>query len=202
MKQNRDSYRTIIPWAQARNIRVFTDFMTIPTVDFQRTNMSIDLVDAEMESLVREQLAFSMDDRTAIVPRDLISGREDALDVPVCSLCWQSICLAADGHYYPCSSFIGYVLGNAARERLTDVWRSSPGLARLRALTWNDFLKCRACDARLFCAMCPAKNFNGSGNMLVPLGKTCEAAFLAKRILEERKAVWDRIMTDQQTAGE
>ncbi len=197
MKQNRHSHRDVFAWARDHGVKVFTDYMTIPSVDSSGDNLGVSLDLAETEALILEQCSYPRELRETVGPRELIAERQSLAGRPVCTLCWKAICMASNGDYYPCSGFSGYVLGNARRDRLEDVWLRSPALERFRHLTWDDFEQCRDCEARQHCAMCPAKNFNANqGDLLSPNPETCELAFLHRRIVKERRAAWDRAMLE------
>ena len=93
-------------------------------------------------------------------------------DAKVCDIGIARLYLSAKGDYYPCDSMHGYVLGNVRDNTLKQVWRCEK-LNYLRSLKNRDFGECAACAKRPWCKVCPAANFNATGDLLKHHPDTC-----------------------------
>lgn len=185
MRPNRHSYREILPWAAERNIKAVTDFVMLARFDFSTDNMDNCLTSRETEEVMRELLAVEGGYAKGAECSDFKIDPMRFSEKAVCGAGYDGICLSAEGFYYPCSGFIGYRVGNAAVERLADVWRNSAELKKLRGLKWKDFPQCMKCEAFQFCSMCYGRNFNANkGNLHKVTRHNCEMSFLNKRLTE------------------
>jgi radical SAM protein with 4Fe4S-binding SPASM domain len=93
--------------------------------------------------------------------------------------------LDAEGKYYPCDGFHGAIIGDAQKESIWDVWNGA-ALNRLRLLKNSDFGSCASCADRAWCKVCPMRNYNETGDMLVHAPWRCEATRLYRKIFEEK----------------
>ena len=100
----------------------------------------------------------------------------------------STMCVAANGEFYPCSGFLGYPLGNAHELSVSEVWHNSEALKRLRAVKWRDFPECLRCKAKPYCAMCMVRNMNETGSIFTVSKHFCDAAFLNMKIAKEYQA--------------
>ena len=102
-------------------------------------------------------------------------------DAKVCSIGTARIYVNAKGDYYPCDSMHEYVLGNVATHTLQEVWRGEK-LEYLRGLKNRDFGKCASCENRPWCKVCPAANFNATGDIFKTAPGRCEQARAVREI--------------------
>ena len=102
-------------------------------------------------------------------------------DGKVCSIGTARIYLNAQGNYYPCDSMHGYVLGNVRQDTLDSVWHGEK-LNELRALKDSDFGKCFMCQHRAFCKVCPAFNYNATGDVRGFCHDKCKVADVLHKV--------------------
>ena len=108
-------------------------------------------------------------------------GAERCAGDKVCSIGLSRLYVNSKGDYYPCDSMHEYVLGNVATHTLEAVWRGEK-LEYLRGLKNRDFGKCATCKDRPWCKLCPAANFNATGDMFkIPPGR-CEMARVVHKV--------------------
>ena len=102
-------------------------------------------------------------------------------DEKVCDVGKSRICLDSQGNYYPCDGTHGLVLGNVREHTLAEVWYGEK-MNALRNLKNRDFPACAVCDDRRFCKVCPAHNFNATGDILKHAPIKCAWAAVKKKI--------------------
>ena len=89
--------------------------------------------------------------------------------------------LNAKGNYYPCDSMHEYVLGNVRENTVEEIWKGEK-LNYLRSLKNRDFGSCATCGNRPWCKVCPAANFNATGNLFTHHPSTCELAGVIREV--------------------
>jgi radical SAM protein with 4Fe4S-binding SPASM domain len=190
MEINYRSYREVLKWAYAHRMKAYTDHIMMARVDGTTSNLENRLTLGATETLIREMLQYDLEYKTyldAPLPPDPPERRATE---PVCGVGVDTLCVAANGTYYPCAGFQGYPLGDARVERLRNVWEESLPTLRLRNLTNADLPQCLACDAWQYCSRCFVRNFNeNNGDMFKVSKHFCDVAFLNKRLVEEYWAV-------------
>jgi radical SAM protein with 4Fe4S-binding SPASM domain len=195
MRTNHRSYKDVLSWARERSMKAHTDFILMARSDFSKDNLDERLNDEETRDLLRDILAVDRDYTDDITGRDPL----DTPDAPVCGVGQGTICMAADGVFYPCSGWQGYAVGDANSQSLAEIWRDSPQLSGLRRLTKASFPACRACEDRDYCAMCLVRNFNESdGDMMRVSKRFCEIARINRQIVED----WKRTRGVPQRVGQ
>ncbi|MGN0827126.1 MAG: SPASM domain-containing protein [Kiritimatiellia bacterium] len=103
----------------------------------------------------------------------------------VCGACVDSVCLDADGHYYPCPAFGGVNLGSCYEHDLNWIWTKSPETLRIRTVTGKDFPKCVHCIDRDYCSVCMCRNYNETGDMFTPAQHFCDVARINHEVVDE-----------------
>ena len=152
---------------------------TDKTTDNLANRLTLD----ETEELLRDIISYDIEYRAVLdinpepVPLNL--------DEHICGAGVDSMCVAANGEFYPCSGFQGYPLGNAHSYSVADVWNNSEALKKLRAVSWRDFPKCMRCEAKPYCSMCMVRNMNETGSIFEVSKHFCDVAFLNKKKLVE-----------------
>lgn len=145
------------------------------TARYDGSTSSLDLrVDrAEIERLYRGPL------RRLLPEADASPGR------PVQCACARSVCaITSRGDVYPC---IGapLVAGNVRERSFAAIWRDSPVLQRIRALTLDDFPACKPCPHRPFCRRNSGVVYTNTGNYTGPEAWTCMEAEVIHRLHDE-----------------
>jgi radical SAM protein with 4Fe4S-binding SPASM domain len=189
MKINQHSYQSVMNWAYQHRMKAYTDFIMMARSDKTVSNLDYRLSIAETEFLLRGMVEYDLEYRSLVDTGTPPETPEERAKRPVCGVGIDSLCLNADGNYYPCSGFQGFPLGSAEEVSVREVWETSPAILKLRNLTGADFPKCIHCIARSYCSMCLVRNFNvNDGNMFKVSQLFCDVAFLNKRIVEEKWA--------------
>lgn len=176
MYGNRGCVAELKAYAAERRIHLVADCDIFGGTDQTCANRRHALSPEEMEALVSANCdAF---------PRSPLPPEACGRGAKVCGIGDDKLNLDAEGRYYPCDGFHGAILGDARTDSLSDVW-TGDALNRLRALKNADFGPCASCADRAWCKVCPMRNFNETGDMLVPAPWRCEATRLFRRIFGE-----------------
>ncbi|MBQ7544769.1 MAG: radical SAM protein [Synergistaceae bacterium] len=187
MRRTYASYKDVLDWAYSHGIKGYTDYIMMARIDGTTDNLDNRLTLDETELLLKDIISYDVQYRT-ILDADIEPSPLNP-DEHICGAGLDSMCVAANGEFYPCSGFQGWPLGNAHAQTVADVWNNSEALKKLRAVKWRDFPKCMACEAKPFCAMCMVRNLNETGSIFEVSKHFCDVAFLNKRLVEEyRKA--------------
>ena len=66
----------------------------------------------------------------------------------------QVLYINSDGLVYPCIFLVEpeFVIGDAKKEKLSDIWKHSNLIKKIRYLTVNDIEKCKTCDVKQLCS--------------------------------------------------
>ena len=104
-----------------------------------------------------------------------------ACDAKVCDIGSARLYLNAKGNYYPCDSMHEYVLGNVRGNTVEEIWKGEK-LNYLRGLKNRDFGSCATCGNRPWCKVCPAANFNATGDLFTHHPNTCALAGVVREV--------------------
>ena len=104
-----------------------------------------------------------------------------ACDAKVCDIGSARLYLNAKGNYYPCDSMHEYVLGNVRENTVEEIWNGEK-LNYLRGLKNRDFGSCATCGKRPWCKVCPAANFNATGDLFKHHPNTCALAGVVREV--------------------
>ena len=109
-------------------------------------------------------------------------GEMPTIDSRVCNVGIRSrLYLNAKGNYYPCDSMHEYVLGNVRENTVEEIWKGEK-LNYLRGLKNRDFGECASCEKRPWCKVCPAANFNATGDLFRHHPSTCALAEVIREV--------------------
>lgn len=189
MKINYNSYKEVLQYAYSLKTRAHTDFIMMAQADFNTNNLKQRLTLEETKTLINDIVKYDKDYTENNLTQNPISFEiEKIKNLPICGVGIDNICLSSNGDYFPCSGWQGFVLGNAYKQSLYEVWNKSEKIKFLRSLTNSSFPKCLKCTARDYCAMCLVRNFNENNGDLFKVSKHfCDVAFLNKEIAENYK---------------
>ena len=102
----------------------------------------------------RKPLALQVSDDELVRLR-----RKSGADIPprpvICNIGRSVMSIAPDGSVYPCGAF-PRAAGNVRDMSLTELWRDSPVMTRIRDLSPGDYTVCRECRYLLRCGGCVA----------------------------------------------
>lgn len=183
MRKTYESYKSVLEWAYSHGIKGYTDYIMMARTDKSTDNLANRLTLDETESLLRDIIGYDVEYRTILDANPEPEPLNP--DEHICGAGVDSMCVAADGEFYPCSGFQGYPLGNAHELTVSDVWNNSEALRKLRAVTWKDFPQCMKCESKPYCAMCMVRNLNETESIFTVSKHFCDVAFINKRLVED-----------------
>lgn len=188
MKSNFKGYLEVLDYARSLKMDAQTDFIIMGKQDCDTSNLAcrLDLEETRciLEDIIFKSVPMNSEYFDPVKKNDMLSP-EEWKRRKVCGACVSSVCLEANGDYYPCPGFAGVVLGNCHRHSLSWVWNESPETLRIRAVTGASFPKCADCRDRDYCSVCMCRNFNETGDMLKPAQHFCEVARINHEIVDE-----------------
>lgn len=173
LKENRHAFPALAAFAREHRMHLIPSIDIVPQSDHDCSNLDHACSAAEL----REALAAN----PGIFDRGWDLSRRIVPEDKVCDIGISRLYLNSFGNYYPCDSMHGYVLGNAATDTLESVWRGEK-LENLRRLTNRDFPQCLACANRPVCKVCPAFNFNATGDIFKTTPAKCAVAAVVKEV--------------------
>ena len=190
MKQNYRDYTDVIKFAESLKMDAQTDFIMIAQSNGDCSNLDCRLDIPQTRELLRDVILKSVPMNSEYFSpdkkNDMLSPEEWA-ERPVCGAGIDSMCLAPNGEYYPCTGFSGMVLGNCYHDRLEEVWLRSPNILKIRAVRGRDFPKCKACKDRDYCSICMCRNFNETGDMFKLADHFCQIAAVNHEVVDEKQ---------------
>ena len=131
--------------------------------------------------------ACSIEELRRVLARDhglfhkIYEGKMPSCDAKVCDIGEARLYLNAKGNYYPCDSMHEYVLGNVRENTVEEIWKGEK-LNYLRGLKNRDFGACASCEKRPWCKVCPAANFNATGDLFKHHPSTCALAGVIREV--------------------
>ena len=173
LKENRKAFGALAAFAREHNMHLIPSIDIVPQSDHDCSNLDHACSAAEL----REALMANPD----IFDRGWDMSRRVSPEDKVCDIGLSRLYLNSFGNYYPCDSMHGYVLGNAATDTLESVWRGEK-LEVLRRLVNKDFPQCLACANRPVCKVCPAFNFNATGDIFQTTPAKCAVAATVREV--------------------
>jgi radical SAM protein with 4Fe4S-binding SPASM domain len=191
LRQNKNDFIDVLKWANEHKVRAMTDYNIMARYDHTTDNLENRLSVEDVEEIIngiilndyeyqREIQAFNFEEQ---------EQRNRDNDI-VCGVGTASLCIISNGNVYPCPGWQSYILGNLKEKKLADLWENSSEIRYLRNIRKKDFIECRNCESRGFCALCMARNANESatGNIFEINKQFCDITKLNRRlVLEWRK---------------
>lgn len=166
LKHNRKSFTKLQQFAAEHHMHLVPSIDIVPQSDHDCSNLNHACSPDELrEALFEGREIFNLH----------WDGRIPPCDAKVCDIGVSRIYLNSRGEYYPCDSMHGYALGTASSMSLEEVWHCD-SLEYLRGLKNKDFGGCATCRNRPFCKVCPAFNFNATGNLFNATKEKCMVA--------------------------
>lgn len=175
LKENRESFPALAEFAKQHHMHLVPDCDIFPQCDHDSSNLEHALSAVELKKLLGENKEIFRKEYPAENPRP---------EEKVCDIGKARICLDSQGNYYPCDGTHGLVLGNVREHTLPEVWTGEK-MNGLRGLKNRDFPECAVCGNRRFCKVCPAHNFNATGNIHRHSPEKCAWAAVKQQIYGE-----------------
>ena len=111
---------------------------------------------------------------------------------PCCQAGRSTLCISPWGDVMPCNSF-AHICGNVRKMSLSQIWRSSGFLRRLRKIRRRDVSpRCATCNDIAYCTVCLGASWNETQGRIAPCSWSCEqthvrAAFNRKSINRKQR---------------
>jgi len=189
MKANKNSYKDVAKYAYSKKAKSGVDFIIMAQSNLDTNNLANRLTLEEIEEHLKKQI--ESDERYKQHIQFLVDEQPETIikpETPICAVGNKMLCVGADGNYYPCAGWQGYVIGNAKEKSLQEIWFNSEKLKFLRGITHQSFPQCLNCPDRLACSICLARNYNESDGDMFKINEFfCKAAKLNNRVVDEYK---------------
>lgn len=173
LKENQNAFADLKRFAIEHHMQLIPNADIVPQCDHDCSNMDHACSPMEFELVVRAE--------KSLFDKDWGSGKDLSDDATVCDVGVARIYLNSLGNYYPCDSMHGYVLGNVATNSLAEVWGGDK-FNQLRAIKNRDIPGCQKCPHRLYCKVCPAFNFNATGDLFKTIPAKCANAAVIHKV--------------------
>lgn len=157
MKQNKDSFDTVIDFGRENNTPVAVDYVIFSSYDHSNCNLINRLSLEEIGQAFDKQ---SSDEYVDYLYVQATEKNELTAQAPICSICRYYICVSAEGNVFPCIGWQSNVIGDLNRQSLKEIWETSDDIKKLRQITRKEFPKCIDCEDRGYCNVCMMSNSN------------------------------------------
>lgn len=178
LRENKDSFAELKRFAAAHHMHLVPSCDIVPRANHTCSNLDHACSAAELKMVLAGENKQIFD-----------RGWDGAMPKPedkVCDIGVGRIYLNAKGDYYPCDCMHEYVLGSVRDNTLQEIWRGEK-LDYLRGLKNKNFGKCVDCEHRPWCKVCPAFNFNATGNVFVTIPEKCAQSAVIHKIYGGRQ---------------
>ena len=190
MKSNFHGYMDVLNYARSLKMSAQTDFIIMGKMDGDCSNLSCRLDLAETEELLKDIIFKSVPMNSEYFDpskKNEMLSDEEWMANKVCGAVIDSMCIDAEGNYYPCPAFGSYILGNCYRQSLSEVWLKSPETLKLRNVRGRDFPKCVKCKDRNYCSVCMCRNINETGDIFTPAEHFCKVAEINHKLVDQQQ---------------
>ena len=190
LRINYKGYPDVMKFADSLKMDAQTDFIIMGKQDCDTSNLCNRLNLDETRILLQDVILKSVPMNSEYFSpgkKEQMLSSEEWCKRKVCGACVNSLCLSANGDYYPCPGFAGVVLGNCHADTLHEVWLNSAATKRIRSITGGDFKKCAECKNRDYCSVCMCRNYNETGDMFKPAEHFCKVAAINHEVVDEKQ---------------
>ena len=176
LKANQGAFPALKRFADAHHMHIIPSCDIVPRANHTCSNLDHACSAAELERV--------LSDNKELFNRDW-EGKMPKPDDKVCDIGEARLYLNAKGNYYPCDCMHEYVLGNVRKHTLEEIWKGEK-LNYLRSLKNEDFGTCASCEHRPWCKVCPAFNFNATGDLFKTIPEKCVQSVVIHKIYGEK----------------
>ncbi len=190
MKGNHRDYIDVLKYARSMRMDAQTDFIIMGKMNCDTSNLACRLNLRETREILEDIVNKAVPVNSEYFDpkkKEYMETNSEFASRKVCGACIDSVCLDADGHYYPCPAFGGVNLGSCYEHDLNWIWTKSPETLRIRAVTGKDFPKCVNCKDRNYCSVCMCRNFNETGDIFTPAEHFCKVAAINHEVVDEKQ---------------
>ncbi len=171
MRHNADDYARVQALAAAMDVGYNIDPTITPMMDGDRGVLELNIDHALLEQVFHDSTLVGRAEEFCAPPAGPLA-LSDALDSLPCSAGHTACYISPYGEVFPCVQF-PLASGNVRKARFLDIWRQSPQLNEVRAITVADLQGCASCVHGSSCSRCPGLAYL-EGNMRGPSTQDCE----------------------------
>lgn len=172
LKENQTAFGELKRFADEHRVRLAANAGIVAQADHGCGNFAHVCSSAELRKVLECNLELFNENWNEKMP---------SIDAKVCDIGETRMYLNAKGDYYPCGAMHGYVLGNVREKTSREIW-TDENLDYLRGLRNRDFGACANCEKRPWCKVCPAANFNATGDLFRRHPGACALAGVVKEV--------------------
>lgn len=191
MKSNYRDYLDVLAYARSLKMDAQTDFVIMGKMNCDTSNLACRLNLDETRHILEDVVCKSLPVNNEYfdpAKKEQLESDDEFAQRKVCGACVDSVCLDADGHYYPCAAFGGINLGSCYEHDLKWIWNESPETLRIRGISGKDFPKCLHCSDRAYCSVCMCRNYNETGDIFKPAQHFCDVARINHEVVDAAQA--------------
>lgn len=163
LKENKNAFPALKQFASGHRMHLVPSYDIIPRANHTCSNLNHACSAMELKHVLSKNKKIFDGGWDGKMPRP-----EDK----VCGIGEERLYLDSKGNYYPCDCMHEYVLGNVKNQTFEEIWHGEK-LNYLRSLKNKDFGKCASCEDRPWCKVCPAFNFNATGDLFKTIPAKC-----------------------------
>lgn len=172
LKANKNEFSALRDFASENHMHLVPSWDIVPRCNHDAENLDYACSATDLEEVMLAQKDIF---------REVIGDDDQGPNTKVCDIGQSRMYLSAEGNYYPCDCMHGYVLGNVRENTLSEIWHGEK-LNYLRGLKNRDFGKCAQCEHRPWCKVCPAFNFNATGDLFKTIPEKCRVSEVIHRV--------------------
>jgi len=192
MRQNAGDYLAVKALAEEIGAGFSVDPTITPMMDGDRSILALNIAHTNLHQVFRDTGVVDGVNEFCAPPEGPFDA-QDAFDRIPCSAGHSSCYISPYGDVYPCVQF-PYPCGNVRTTPFADIWKSSPQLAEVRAISLADVEGCSTCVHGSSCSRCPGLAYT-EGNMRGPSTQDCERSLALTGVASENlkrksKVIW------------
>jgi len=173
MQRNYADYPGVKALAVELGAEYTIDPTITPMMDGDRSILQLGLRAQELEEVFRNSELVGDVAEFCAPPQEV---GDDILDGLPCSAGHNACYISPYGEVFPCVQF-PLPSGNLRQQKFIDIWRDSPQLQEVRAITARQLPTCSTCSHVGTCSRCPGLAYQ-EGNMRGPSTQDCEKSYL------------------------
>jgi len=174
MTANLRDYEGVRTLAQKLGAQFTIDPTITPMMDGDRSILDLGIGQEALQQVFRDEgLVGNVEEFCAPPAGPMEEG--EALDTVPCSAGHTACYISPYGDVYPCVQF-PLPSGSVRRTKFLDIWRGSPQLNEVRAISMADIEGCSQCGHQTACTRCPGLAYM-EGNMRGPSIQDCEKSY-------------------------
>jgi radical SAM protein with 4Fe4S-binding SPASM domain len=181
MKGNEDDYPHVQALAREMGVEYKIDPTITPMMDGGRGVLALN-IDAARLAAVYHDPSLDPQARSRAAPAGPLPYEEALKSVP-CSAGHTLAYISPYGEVFPCVQF-PYRCGSVRERPFAEIWRGSPQLAEVRAVSLAEVEGCSSCVHGGSCSRCPGLAYT-EGNLRGPSIQDCERTYAMTGVASE-----------------